>query len=310
MENVNCNLCGSAEREPFCSGRDRLYRLEGDFELVRCPHCHLIYLNPRPCRDEIERYYPPDSYKEYLSDSDRQNWFLRLNRCYGMKKRCRAVLKMKREGRLLDVGCATGDFLAAMRRHGGWEVCGVELNAEAAAYARQHFGLPVFAGQLEEAGFPAAHFDVVTLWNVLEHLPDPTGSLKEIERVLKEDGLLLLTIPNLDSVDSRLFGPYWALLEIPRHLYLFPSDALERMLTEAGFKIVKRECFFGGWYSFITSLQFLFEEKTRRMGSGKNIWADRPLSQGLRFLLQPYFFLADRFLKGPLLTLSCRRMQA
>ena len=139
---------------------------------------------------------------------------------------------------MLDVGCATGSFLDCMRKRGNWQISGVEVNQEAARYARERFSLDVFAGELLEANCPAHHFDVVTLWHVLEHLHSPLDTLMEISRILKDDGALFLSVPNSDSYDARVFGDCWIGLDPPRHLYTFSAKTLKRLLAEAGFETI------------------------------------------------------------------------
>lgn len=199
------------------------------FHLVRCDACSLLYQTPRPTPAEIGRYYPPN-YAPHAAIEP-----ARLLKQRGIQKRCQVILAHRTSGRLLDVGCASGTFLAAMRMHGGWEVQGVELSAEAAARARQTWGLTVYNGELLAAGLPDAAFDVVTLWDVLEHVHAPRIVVQEAARLLAPGGLLVLRTPHLESLNCRLFGPYWGGWDLPRHLYLFPQPVLRRLLIEAGF---------------------------------------------------------------------------
>jgi len=134
---------------------------------------------------------------------------------------------------LLDVGCGSGRFLARMRDL-GWTVCGVEPDPEAAERARG-LGLTVHTGTLSQAGFPSAAFDVVTLWEVIEHLPNPVEALVEVARVLRPDGLLVLSTPNVESLAARWFGAYWFNADVPRHVALYTPQALRRLLERAGF---------------------------------------------------------------------------
>lgn len=306
MERVNCNLCGSDETELLLERVDRLHKSSGPFHYVRCLRCRLIYLNPRPTLDEIHTYYT----EEYEAFKEREEsfpfWFgqhfLTLT-----EKRCKAVENMcsTRRGRLLDVGCARGDFLLGMKER-DWEVWGVELSAQAAQEARDRIGASILHGQLEEAGFPNAYFDVITLWDVLEHLFDPKASLKEVNRILDEDGLLVLGVPNLSSFDARIFGEAWIGWDAPRHLYAFPAEVMARLLTEAGFIIVSRKCFYGGYGAFSLSLQFYLEERVRQ-GRGQDIlfWIAR--QRLLHYILWPYFQVAYALGKGPTITYFCRK---
>ncbi|MDE3068323.1 MAG: class I SAM-dependent methyltransferase [Verrucomicrobiota bacterium] len=140
-----------------------------------------------------------------------------------------------RRGRVLDVGCGRGGLLQAFRRR-GWEVQGTELSDQAAAYARQVLQLPVAIGSLETLDLPSGHFDAVTLWHVLEHLPDSEVLLAEVRRLLKPDGVLLVGVPNFGGWESRFCRDKWFHLDVPRHLNHFTKAALRQALSEAGFR--------------------------------------------------------------------------
>ncbi|MBN1135989.1 MAG: class I SAM-dependent methyltransferase [Anaerolineae bacterium] len=305
MEWTNCNLCGSERTEVYREGRDRQLGGSERFRLVRCLQCGLIYLNPRPRRDEIGRYYPAD-YEPFTRLSRHQGGRLaRWSYRRYLDKRCARLPSTP--GRLLDVGCATGDFLARAREH-GWQVQGVEPGQAAAQAARRQYGLDVFSGDLAEAHLPSASFDAVTLWDVLEHLYDPRAELAEIHRILKSGGVLLIELPNVRSFDAALFGRYWIGLDMPRHLYLFPPSALDALLEQSGFAIVSRRCSSGGYGAFVASLSFWSEEQRSHLGK----WMQR-LATGLsrhparQWLLLPYIYLAYATGRGPEITLLCRK---
>jgi len=305
MEWTTCNLCGSNQTTLYCEGRDRQLGGTERFQLVRCQQCGLIYLNPRPSRDEIGWYYP-DDYEPFTRFSrGRSGPLARWSYTRYLDKRCRAVMRWKSSGSLLDVGCATGEFLARMRGY-GWQVQGVELSPTAAERARREYDLDVFGGDLAQARFPDRYFDVATLWDVLEHLYDPLAELAEINRVLKDDGLLVIELPNTRSFDASLFGPYWIGLDMPRHLYVFPLAPLEAMLEMSGFQIVSRRCFSGGYGAFVLSLSFWLEEQPFKW-LGRLVTA---LSMGpaLRLLLMPYIYLTYALGRGPEIALFCQKM--
>ncbi len=303
MEKVACNVCESHSYTVLYEGPDRLHGLGGPFRLVKCQQCGLIYLNPRPTRGEMGQYYPPDyephdeglgQTKSYLADLDYR---------YGIAKRCRMITKRKAPGRILDVGCSTGHFLNGMRLR-GWQTFGIETSEGAASHAQERFGLEVHVGELEEAEFPAAHFDAVTLWHVLEHLHDPLAALREINRLLRDDGLLVFAIPNWESVDARLFGRFWAGLDMPRHLYVFPRPVLEKLLAKAGFKIVESGCFFGSHRAFVLSLQFFLEERIPHKAL-RRLLLRLSYTKLVRLVAFPYFYIVDKLRRGPVITMTC-----
>ena len=303
MEEIACNVCESDNYVVLYEGRDRLHGLGGPFRLVKCQQCGLIYLNPRPTRGELGRYYPPD-YGPYAQDIEQGRGFLSsLTYRYGIAKRCRMITKRKKPGRILDVGCGAGHFLNGMKLR-GWQTFGIEISGEAAAYAKERFGLEVHVGELEEAEFTAAHFDAVTIWNVLEHLHDPLATLMEVNRLLKDDALLVFSIPNWASIDARLFGEFWVGLDMPRHLYNFPRPALEKLLAKTGFKTVEAGCFFGSHGLFVLSLQFFLEEKMSRRDLRQFLlWLS--CTKLARLIDSPYFYLVDKLGRGPIITMTC-----
>jgi SAM-dependent methyltransferase len=209
-------------------------------------------------------------------------------------------------GRILDVGCATGVFLNEMR-HRGWETYGVEPGEVAATYAVQRFGLRVFPGELGEAEYPDGSFDVITMWDVLEHVFDPMALLSDANRLLTEGGLLVLSFPNLGSIDVRLFGSCWAGWDVPRHLYAFPRKTFKLMLEKAGFSVLGRRCFFGEQFVFSLSLRFWLQSRVNR--SWISALESLAGSYAIRALLKPYFAVVQLLGKGSIITTLARKAQ-
>lgn len=307
MEWTRCNLCGFDGTEPYREGYD--WQLGGSelFRLVRCRRCGLVYLNPRPSPGEIGQYYPAD-YEPFTRSGDSHSGRLaRWGYKRHLNKRCTTVMDRKGSGRLLDVGCATGEFLARMKEY-GWQVQGVEPSPAAAEIARQDYGLDVRTGDLGQAYFPDRAFDAITLWDVLEHLHDPSAALTEIHRILDDDGLLILELPNPQSFDASLFGPFWIGLDMPRHLYVFPPAPLAAMLKQSGFRIAARRCASGGYGAFVLSLKNWAQG---RANSGMNrLMTGLASNPALQFLLLPYIYLAYGLRRGPEITLFCEKTRA
>lgn len=301
METTVCNLCGADDAREFYTVPDLLLdRPTVAARLVQCNQCGLVYQNPRPTLAEIGQHYPPE-YEPYADPSGgKQSWLTRQAIAYGMAKRRRFVTRHKRAGRLLDVGCATGTFLRSMQEHGPWDVYGVELSEEVARQAREQYGLHVFTGTLEQAAFPERSFDAVTMWDVLEHLHDPLGSLREVRRILDPDGILLIRVPNLASWDARLFGPNWAGLDAPRHLYVFTPDTLSAMLKRAGFHVLEHSGGIGSYVTFALSVRFWM--RARGLSPQTQARVTQLLySPAARLLSGPLFFVSSATLRGPLL---------
>lgn len=245
---VPCVLCGSRETIHLYSGPDRLLKHAGTFHLLRCTGCGLIRQSPRPL--DLAPFYegsylpfeaPENTYRPLLQRHVGQNQVFSgsAGLYYGVFRKTVPW----QSGRLLDVGCAIGDFLVAMD-HFGWEVAGTDVSSAAAAQANARLAHlpqpPVHAGSLESAAFPAASFDVVTLWHVIEHLPDPLATLHEVRRVLRPGGICLIQTPHWGSLESFLFGSYWAGYDLPRHLWIFSQLTLLALIERAGLRLWQR----------------------------------------------------------------------
>lgn len=294
-----CIGCGREEAILLFPRRDRLG--SETFHYLRCPGCGLIWLEPRPSLAELSRYYP----EEYEAFQERrENPLFHWGRRRVWHRRLQAIRHyFPRPGRALDVGCATGEFLEILRRQ-GWDVAGIEPNPRAAQQARARLGAEAIrVVPLEEAFFPPATFDLITLWDVLEHLADPLHALRRLASWLRPGGLLALGVPNLESWDAHLFGPAWIGWDAPRHLYLFPDSTLREMLSAAGLSILATSCLYGGYGPFLLSLDFALQERYGEKGRLlRRLVALRPG----RYLLWPYFFLAERLGNGPIRTYLCR----
>jgi 2-polyprenyl-3-methyl-5-hydroxy-6-metoxy-1,4-benzoquinol methylase len=146
------------------------------------------------------------------------------------------IKKYKKDGKLLDIGCNIGLFLKVAKQN-GFNATGVELNDECARYGRQNFEVKIFSDHLEKIDFQKDDFDIITLFDVLEHIPDISGFVAEVKRILKPDGLLVIQSPNIGSVMAKLTRSKWEWLCPPDHLYHFTPETIMRFLTSNGFAI-------------------------------------------------------------------------
>ena len=257
-----CLLCGDEGVLLYSGLRDRLFGAPGNWSLMQCPKCQLVWLNPRPIPEDIGKLYSQYYTHQVLEAPKRVLAGLRksvkasvLQYIFGyqMEGSSRMLgsmlsrigpfedivggivlyLKAGDKGRLLDVGCGNGRFLDQMRQL-GWEVTGVEPDGAAASVAREKLGLKVFQGSLVEAKFPDGHFDAITMNHVIEHAIDPIGLLKECRRILRPGGKLVVVAPNINSRGRRVFSDAWLHWDPPRHLFLFSSKALRASAERAG----------------------------------------------------------------------------
>jgi 2-polyprenyl-3-methyl-5-hydroxy-6-metoxy-1,4-benzoquinol methylase len=301
-----CNLCGSQRSEIIFTGPDRLHESDEVFNVMECQECGLIYLNPRPGPNEIHRYYPADYQPFFKAIADEPTLFKRLDRRYGLYKRCDQVIKRAgRSGRVLDIGCATGIFLEGMRAR-GWQPEGVELSEFAAKYARERFNFPVFTGTLEEAGYPDNQFDLATMWDVLEHVPDPAGTLAEIQRILKPGGWLVLSLPNPLAWERFWFKHFWAGWDVPRHFHLFTPKVLERYLNRAGLQFVEIHSFTGRHGVLVLSVQMWLTSKNYQDRTKRWIMAIMK-SLPARILTYPFYFFSDALNRSSIMVVFAQK---
>ncbi len=230
---LTCNFCGGNQFVTLYRGRrpgpgplrrPELFRCtsldHGDYtNIVRCVSCSLVFQSPADPVPEIEQCYRNVEDPVYLREEQgRVRTFDRL---------LDEVAELRSPGRLLDVGCYTGVFLERARRR-GWEVTGLEPSQWAAEVARSR-GLQVLNGLLAENDLPPESFDVITVWDVIEHFGDPVAEVRRLERLLKPGGLLALSTMDVESGFARLMGPRWPWF-MRMHLYYFSPDTLRAML--------------------------------------------------------------------------------
>jgi SAM-dependent methyltransferase len=223
MEEVNCPICEEAGGNPL--------HLEGSFQMVQCPSCQFIFLNPRPTMDSLIRFY-----QKYLPEEGAsiESWEKMMKPVFD--RAANLLNQYRRRGRLLDVGTGFGFFLVEMKKR-GWEAAGIEISQKAMDYARDTLGLTLLPGPLEKADFPDNDFDAVTGFYIIEHLPHPLAFLRECFRILKPGGLLLLRYPHTTPIKNVLhfFGIKNRLYDLPAHLSDFSPKVIQGCLEGIGF---------------------------------------------------------------------------
>lgn len=224
-----CNLCDHNE---FSIIEEE----ETPYKVVQCDNCSLVFVHPHPDSMEIKEHYDEGYYSEWL-DAQRKR------RVRMWSNRLKKLGTIGTRGELLDVGCGEGTFLQLAKKS-GWDICGTEISPYAAQYASNISGAEIFCGDLPDAGYHDSTFEVVTMWHVLEHVADPKRYLKEIYRILKPGGFLVLAIPNVNNVimqiTYRIFkGRKLKLFskdEKEVHLYHFSPETLRAYLDKTGFQ--------------------------------------------------------------------------
>jgi len=256
-----CDLCGGTHHDLLFVGRDRLFNIEGEFPLVRCQDCGLIFVNPRPSFEEMGRFYPQDDYDLYNKAAGlKDRGMEELGRLLGPRKG--RIDKYQQQGRLLDIGFGDGSFLYFMREC-GWDVAGVDYNQKMVDLVRDELSIDAVAGQLEDAKYPDGAFDVVTLWGVLEHVQSPRQTIEEIARITSEGALLVIYTQNAAAPEASLLGQDWFIYEVPRHLYSFTPESLAKLLAQSGFCVAETVFETPLYYSQM-NWQYFKERRLRR----------------------------------------------
>jgi 2-polyprenyl-3-methyl-5-hydroxy-6-metoxy-1,4-benzoquinol methylase len=229
---ASCNLCG---KNSFKVREDD----ETPFRVLECLNCGLVFVHPFPDIDKLAVHYGEDYYREWIYQQKKKR--IRM-----WKGRLKKLEKRRHGGHLLDVGCGDGAFLK-LAQDKGWAVSGTEHSSYAANYVSEALGIPVFCGEVFAAGYPDNSFDVVTMWHVLEHVTDPGRYLREIHRILKPSGLLLVAVPNVN--DYIMQAAYRLVKKRPLklfskddreiHLYHFSDETLKNYLVKTGFECLK-----------------------------------------------------------------------
>ncbi len=283
IEVTTCQLCGSQERL-------EMFR-EPPYQVVRCSDCGLVYVTPRHADEHLPKIYGEDYWKSenprlrgYASYGEEEQLYLKTFRLRGQ-------LLQRHAGpgplKVLDVGCAAGFFLRVMKEQ-GHQVRGVELSPEIAQLAIEQLGeRNMHVGQMadlpeDKPGFEPQSFDIVTLWDVVEHVPDPQDLLRRLHRMLKPSGVLVIETQNVDSRLAGLLGRRWQHYKHEEHLYHFNPQTMRRLLDQAGFIVVHNAPAYGGKY---VSLPFIAERANRLPAPVRVLFQPLRLFKGISLYL-------------------------
>lgn len=256
LKNSPCNNCGGNSGEVIVRGNDLLEDLPGTFQFIRCDVCGVLRQEPRLDWEDLHNYYQPGYVCHSPQLPTTNKTFHESTRSLGPRKRVNTVRKYKQNGKWLDVGCGSGLILQAAKEHGHWSLFGIEPVKEMAEYTSEQLNVPVFAGTFEDYQGQAAEYDIVSMWDVIEHLSEPFNAMKEVSKLLKPGGVFIFSTPNLNSLDRKIFKDSWLGYDLPRHLYLFPDSLLRKVLKSHGLEVLNRFCFTGSHGSLYLNLAY------------------------------------------------------
>ena len=249
---THCPVCGSADIKDILSAKDHTVSAE-KFSIAECSGCSLRFTQDAPDAAHMAPYYKSE---DYISHSNTSKGL--INGLYqSVRKR---TLRKKRKlaeritgtnaGQLLDMGSGTGAFVNEMTRH-GWQVTGLEPNADARALAKQ-----LYRAELKDIDqfnhLPVESFDVITLWHVLEHVHELSSYVRQLKTLLKDKGRLFIAVPNYTAKEAGIYKEYWAAYDVPRHLYHFSPRSMQVLMERSGLRILEYKPM---WYdSFYISM--------------------------------------------------------
>ena len=245
---ADCIGCGNKNFNFICNFSDGSCKSKDKLQLVKCKSCGLIFINPIPDRKTLESYIQGHSLRTKIDDES-------------YSRQLKQISIYKDKGRILDIGCSRGFFLNRMKQS-GWSAFGVELNKEMAAHAKEKLGLDIFCGTLQETRFFDEFFDVVNLRHVLEHLLSPYQTLTHIHRVLKQEGIVVITVPNFEGFQRKIFGRYYLAIAGILHISQFTPRSLRSLLERTGYQIISINTFQEGASVWLygESLRYLLKD--------------------------------------------------
>jgi len=235
IQTTDCQVCGSNSLEHYMDLKD--YFLTGEpFSILECKECGLLITYPQPLEQELSKYYQSEN---YISHSNKQSDFIsklyRWVRNYTLGKKVKLLQRFSAGKNVLDLGCATGEFLARCKRS-GYKVTGAEPDKKSGDFARSTYGLDVYS--LEELKkLTPVSFDIITQWHVLEHVSDLNARFELMSKLLKKDGVCFVALPNPASADAAHYKKWWAAYDVPRHLFHFRRQPLKLLANKYDFKV-------------------------------------------------------------------------
>jgi len=269
-EYVKCDLCGKDDTKKILEAKDLYNKMPGIFNVVQCKNCGFVYTNPRPYAEELSKYYPDDAgyfiptlpkeRRGRLNKLKKKVWNKLLAVYWGYSHLSNInwlgkvflsplLLRVKgsletsgiprfvQNGKLLEIGCSYGSYLKQMKEL-GWEVVGVESNRKAAEFGCKEYGVRIIGDTFENANI-TGKFDVIAMRMVLEHLPSPSKALEKASELLKEDGKLIIIVPDFSGIEFRLFKEYCYALQVPNHLNYFTPSTIRQYCKKYGFRVEK-----------------------------------------------------------------------
>ena len=254
---------------PVCSGGDFLSLLicndysttKEDFTIVSCNSCDFTFTNPRPTDENLGKYYLSDKYISHINTSKGlfENLY-QIVRKYAIVQKLKLLVSFSESKNHLDIGCGTGEFLNACK-NAGFRTKGVEPSELARKQAIKNYNLDIYENT-DLSQFENSSFHTITMWHVLEHVPNLNETIENFSRILEKNGSVIIAVPNLKSWDAEYYKEYWAAWDVPIHLWHFSKESIEALFKKWNFKLVKtKPMLFDSFYVALLSEEYKFGRK-------------------------------------------------
>lgn len=232
-----CPICESQDFEEIISSKDYFLTQE-HFNIDTCNSCGIKFTNPRPLAKNIFNYYKSEDYISHSNTSKGLvNKLYKAVRTYTLTRKIQLIRKYKPSGKLLDIGSGSGEFLFTISQN-KFTVTGIEPDQKARDFSISKYNLQVFDESFLDKLEPHS-FDVITMWHVLEHVYDLSARIEQLSKLLKDDGILIVAVPNSSSYDAKKYGEYWAAYDLPRHIYHFTKKDIWNLFKTHKFEVRK-----------------------------------------------------------------------
>lgn len=232
-----CPICKEVKFSPFLNAIDYTVSRE-TFSIVSCDNCGFHFTNPIPTADKIGDYYKSESYVSHSSTNKGLiNKLYQMVRKRTLKQKVKLVSRLVSGREILDIGAGTGHFLNACKL-ANWNTLGLEPDSDARNFAKKEFGVDLQSTESLH-NLPEKSRDAITMWHVLEHVYDLRGDVEQITKVLKDDGVLVVAVPNRSSFDAKHYKEFWAAYDLPIHLYHFVPNDIKTLFGQFNMEVVE-----------------------------------------------------------------------
>lgn len=257
----NCEICGNSNFKLFIKSRDYSVSKE-DFNIQECKNCRFLFTSPRPEEKNLNKYYVSD---HYISHTDGNKSLFektyQIVKKISINKKFRFISSYIKKGSILDIGCGTGNLLYKFKSS-GWQTKGVEPSKIARQKAIKNYNLDI--NDSSNLSNIKEKFDIITMWHVLEHMPNLNDVLKNFNRLLNDNGKIIIAVPNPESYDAKHYKKYWAAYDLPIHFSHFTKNSISSLFEKHNFKLIKNKgMIFDSFYVSMLSEEF--------KGGSKNI---------------------------------------